>query len=156
MLSYEVVDGPAHPLVAIARELFKEYELELGVDLCFQNFSEELAEMPGKYGPPNGRLLVVVDDRRPIACGALRPLEPGVCELKRIYIRPENRGLGLGRAITVHLMEQGRILGYETVRLDTLRRLNIAVRMYESLGFTEIPPYCFNPEPDITAFERTL
>ncbi len=130
--------------------MFVEYaKRELGVDLCFQGFETELAELPAKYGPPRGVLLVVLDDGAPIACGALHPLEESICELKRIYIRPTHRGRGLGRTITLDLMDRSRALGYTIVRLDTLARLKPANQLYRSLGFTETEPYNFNPEDDI-------
>ena len=156
MLSYEWVHHSDHGLIPTVRELFEEYSNELGIDLCFQGFSEELASLPGKYAPPKGGLVVVLDTETPIACGALRELEPDLAELKRIYVRPDHRGRGLGLAITLALMDRARTLGYQRVRLDTLRRLAPAVRLYSSLGFTEIEPYNFNPEPDIVYMERQL
>ena len=156
MLNFEIVKSSDHPLVPTARELFQEYAEELGVDLCFQGFSDELADLPGKYGPPRGLLFVVLDDKTPIACGALRELDDKTCELKRIYVRPTHRAAGLGRRITVDLMERAREFGYTVVRLDTLRRLTPALRLYESLSFQETAPYNFNPEPDIVYYERAL
>lgn len=136
--------------------MFEEYAEELGIDLCFQGFTEELASLPGKYGPPRGGLVVVFDEEAPIACGALRELDADTVELKRIYVRPSHRGTGLGRTITLDLMAKSRDLGYTIVRLDTLRRLSPAVHLYESLQFVEIQPYNFNPEPDIVYLERPL
>jgi len=156
VLTFEAIDGPGHPLTPVARELFEEYAAELGVDLCFQGFSTELAELPGKYAPPGGVLYVILDGEAPVACGALRPLDERTCELKRIYVRPSHRGSGLGRRITLDLMNRGREIGYVVVRLDTMRRLGAAVKLYESLGFVEIEAYNFNPEPDIAYFERPL
>ena len=156
MLIYEWLDSSQHPLIPIARELFQEYSRELGIDLCFQGFAEELATLPGKYAPPRGGLLVVLEDDEPIACGALRELESELVELKRIYVRPDYRGHGLGLAITLGLMDKARATGYRRVRLDTLRRLEPAVKLYASLGFVEIEPYNFNPEPDIVYLERPL
>ena len=156
MLRTEVVDSVDHPLIPIVRELFREYSHELAIDLCFQGFEEELAQLPGIYAPPAGVLTVVFDDDRPVACGALRPHGDDACELKRIYVRPTHRGLGLGRSITLDLMDRAIQLGYAVVRLDTLRRLGPALKLYESLGFQEITPYNFNPEPDVAYFERKL
>jgi putative acetyltransferase len=151
-----VAVGPGDPRVETVRELFVEYHKELGIDLCFQSFDEELASLPGKYAPPSGLLLLVVEDGRPVGCGALRDLGEGICELKRIYVRPEARRRGLARMISEKLIEFGRAAGYKVARLDTLMRLKGAVPLYEQLGFTEIPAYNFNPEPDIVYMERLL
>lgn len=140
-----------------AREMFLEYQQELGVDLCFQSFDEELATLPGKYGPPLGLLLLgrSADDRL-AACGALRPLEERVCELKRIYVRPEFRRQGIARDLSLRLIQFGIDRGFRHCRLDTLRRLAGAIQMYEGLGFYEIAPYNFNPEPDIVYMEKVI
>jgi GNAT superfamily N-acetyltransferase len=138
------------------RALFVEYQAELGVDLCFQSFQEELDSLPGAYSAPTGALLAGEASGQIVACGALRSIADGTCELKRIYVRPGFRGLRLGEKICIELMKCGRELGYRNVRLDTLRRLVPAGRMYEKLGFAEIEPYNFNPEPDIVYLERGL
>lgn len=156
MLSFETVDSPSHPLTEAVRRLFRDYQAELGIDLCFQGFEEELATLPGKYGPPRGRLLVIQEDDRSLACGGLRDLGDNVCELKRIYVEPNARGRGLGKLMSERLMEEGRLLGYDTVRLDTLKRLETAIQLYEKLGFRRIPAYNHNPEPDVAYFERAL
>jgi GNAT superfamily N-acetyltransferase len=156
MLETVTLENSCHPLIPVVRELFREYMAELAVDLCFQGFEAELAELPGKYCPPSGVLVVVLDGDQPVACGALRPLESNVCELKRIYVRPSHRGSGLGRSITLDLMKRAKQIGYTVVRLDTLRRLTPALGLYTSLGFAEIHPYNFNPEPDVAYFERPL
>jgi len=156
MLKTVVVDTPAHPLIGTVQTLFEEYADELGIDLCFQGFDTELRDLPGKYSPPGGVLLVVLDGDEPIACGAMRPLETITCELKRIYVRPSHRSNGLGRRITEDLIERSDELGYAYVRLDSLRRLDSAMRLYESLGFTEIRPYNYNPESDVVYFQLSL
>ncbi len=132
-----------------ARELFEAYQRELGLDLCFQGFTEELAELPGKYRTPEGRLYLAYQGTTPIACAALRPLEPGVAEVKRMYVHPEWRGEGIARNLLLMLMKAAEVEGYETVRLDSLRRLEPAVKLYESFGFREIAPYNENPESDV-------
>jgi GNAT superfamily N-acetyltransferase len=142
--------------VAIAREMFLEYQREIAVDLCFQGFDEELASMPGKYGPPSGCLLLVFDGDRAIACGALRDLGEGVCEIKRIYVRPEARRRGLARSISERLIDFGREAGYRAVRLDTMRRLTGATELYEQLGFSYIGAYNASPQHDIVYMERSL
>lgn len=156
MLTTQAIDSSDHVLLSAVRQLFREYAKELNIDLCFQGFEGELENLPGKYAPPEGTLLVVLDGNIPVACGALRPMEALTCELKRIYVRPTHRGLGIGRDITVDLLAAAQRLGYVTVRLDTLHRLKPALALYESLGFKEIQPYNFNPELDVAYFEKSL
>jgi GNAT superfamily N-acetyltransferase len=150
-----IQDGNATGL-ADAREMFEEYQRELGVDLSFQGFQDELAKLPGKYGSPGGALLLVYDDRVPAACGAIKDLGDGFAELKRLYVRPQFRGIGLGKQITETLMDRALAFGYLKLRLDTLRRLEPALALYSSLGFAETAPYNENPEDDIVYLERTL
>jgi putative acetyltransferase len=151
------VEAPDHPQIPTVRELFLEYATELGIDLCFQGFEEELATLPGKYAPPAGALLLVVSEQTTIGCAALRPLSPEICELKRIYVRPNHRGAGLGKRLTQELLARAKKLGYRFARLDTLKSLHPAVALYESLGFTPIPPYnSATPDLDIAYYELTL
>lgn len=140
----------------VVRAMFEEYQRELDIDLCFQGFPEELADPLAKYGPPRGAILLVRDGEDTVACGALWGQEPGVAELKRIYVRPAYRGRGLGEYVTIALIERARQLGYRLVRLDTLRRLGPANELYKKLGFRETEAYNFNPEPDIAYFEIDL
>jgi GNAT superfamily N-acetyltransferase len=107
-----LVQAESPEQIAEARRLFQEYADGLGVDLCFQNFERELASLPGDYARPNGRLLLAMDGSRTAGCVALRPLEPGVCEMKRLYVRPDFRGTGLGRWLAVGIMAEGRGIGY--------------------------------------------
>jgi putative acetyltransferase len=138
----EAVDGN---MLRQARALFEEYSASIGVDLCFQGFTEELATLPGDYAPPAGRLLLAVIDDEAAGCVALRPLEPGVCEMKRLFVRPAYRGSGLGRRLVDRIIEEGRGVGYERMRLDTLPTMRVAQSLYAELGFRSIPPYRPNP-----------
>jgi ribosomal protein S18 acetylase RimI-like enzyme len=151
----EVVDGHVAERVPVVRALFEEYAEALGVDLGFQDFERELAELPGDYVPPGGRLLLALDPE-PAGCVALRPFEPGVCELKRLYVRPAYRGSGLGRLLAEQIVAAGRDAGYERMRLDTLPTMAAARRLYESLGFVEIEAYRPNPVHGTTYFELAL
>ena len=129
-----------------ARELFLEYAQSLGFSLCFQNFNEELAGLPGDYAPPQGRLLLGEYDRQVAGCVALHKLEAGICEMKRLYLRPQFRGKGLGRVLADRIIAEGRQIGYERMRLDTVEPvMKDAVEMYRRLGFKEIAAYCANP-----------
>jgi putative acetyltransferase len=134
------------PQIAQARELFLEYAQSLGFSLCFQNFDEELAELPGDYAPPEGRLLLAECEGQLAACVALHKLEPGTCEMKRLYLRPQFRGQGLGCVLAERIMAEARQIGYQRMRLDTVEPvMRDAVAMYRKLGFKEIAPYCPNP-----------
>ena len=142
-------------LLPIAAELMREYQLGLGVDLCFQDFEAELAQLPGKYSEPEGCLLVGFIDGFPAAVGAIRPLADAV-EIKRMYIRPQFRGQGLGRELMQRLLDEARRRCHRRVVLDTLGRLAPAVALYCSFGFIEIEPYNYNPEDDVRYFELDL
>lgn len=132
--------------IARARELFAEYSGGLGISLCFQDFEKELAELPGAYSPPSGRLFLAFDEEQLAGCVALRKLDEDTCEMKRLYVRPEFRGKRMGRALALKIIEEAGALGYERMRLDTLPdRMSAAIGMYRALGFCEIEPYYENP-----------
>jgi putative acetyltransferase len=130
----------------LVRVLFREYADSLGFDLCFQNFEQELAELPGQYAPPSGCLLLATAAGEPLGCVALKKLADGVGEMKRLYVRSQCRGTGLGRTLAEQVINQARHLGYQAIRLDTIPSvMGSAVALYRSLGFRDIPAYCFNP-----------
>ena len=129
-----------------ARVLFEEYASDISISLCFQNFDRELKNLPGDYAPPDGRLLLATEDDQLAGCIALRKLEPGVCEIKRLFVRPAYRGKRLGKVLIESIIDEARKLGYTTMRLDTLPgRMDKAIALYQSIGFVEISPYCENP-----------
>jgi ribosomal protein S18 acetylase RimI-like enzyme len=141
----EVIEAHSEPYVEEVRAIFKEYADWLGVDLCFQDFERELAELPGNYAPPSGRLLLAIEGDKIAGCVALRKWGTGACEMKRLYVRDAFRGKGLGRTLATMVINEARKIGYKWMRLDTLPSMIGANRLYESLGFVEIEPYRHNP-----------
>jgi ribosomal protein S18 acetylase RimI-like enzyme len=137
-----IVDATSPEQLRQARQLFEAYAASLSFDLCFQNFREELDGLPGGYAPPGGRLwLAITEHGEAAGCVALRGLEPGIGEMKRLYVRPEYRGTGLGRVLAQTVLEEAAAIGYQRLRLDTTPTMTEAIRLYESLGFTHIAPY---------------
>jgi len=152
-----IVSAESAAQVAQARELFLEYAQSLGFSLCFQNFDKELAELPGDYAPPAGRLLLAEYDGRLAGCVALHRLNVEVCEMKRLYLRTGFRGKGLGRVLAERIIREAQSIGYKSMRLDTVEPvMKDAVAMYRRLGFREIAPYRENPMPGTLYMELEL
>ena len=141
----QIIPAASATALAEVRALFQEYAASLDFDLCFQNFAQELLDLPGEYAPPDGRLLLAVRRHESAGCVALRRFSGSVCEMKRLYVRPALRGQGLGRALALAVIEQARQAGYECMRLDTVKSMTEAIALYQSLGFKSIPAYRANP-----------
>ena len=152
----KIIQAQAANEIEAVRALFREYQQFLGVDLCFQGFEQELATLPGRYAPPQGRLLLARDGEQAAGCVALRPLDEGVCEMKRLFVRPDYRGQGLGRLLAVQGVDEATALGYVVMRLDTLETLDRAMRLYTELGFQRRAPYYANPLSGVAYWERAL
>jgi GNAT superfamily N-acetyltransferase len=138
------------------RDLFREYEQFLQVDLCFQRFEEELAGLPGKYAPPLGALLLAEKHAQAVGCVAMRPLDEAVCEMKRLYVRPAHLGQGIGRQLADAVIGAARQAGYARMRLDTLDKLEPALALYRAHGFVECPAYYDNPLAGVVYMELKL
>ena len=141
----QIIPALADEHLAGIRELFIEYANWLEVDLCFQNFNQELADLPGRYAPPEGCLLLATQGTEVAGCVALRKIGDGVCEMKRLYVRPAYRGKGAGRMLAQAVIDAARKCGYQRMRLDTLPSMKAAIGLYESLDFRRIEPYYHNP-----------
>jgi ribosomal protein S18 acetylase RimI-like enzyme len=151
-----IVDGHGEDELPAVRRLFEEYAASLEVDLGFQDFDRELRELPGEYAPPVGRILLALEGDESAGCVALRPYEPDVCEMKRLYVRPSFQGSGLGRRLAEAIVEAGRDAGYRFMRLDTMPSMQAARGLYRSLGFEEIEAYRHNPVHGTTYFQLDL
>ena len=155
VLTLAQAESPAQ--IAQARELFLEYAQSLGFSLCFQNFDHELAGLPGDYAPPDGRLLLAEYEGQLAGCVALHELEAGICEMKRLYLRPQFRGHGFGGVLAERIIAEACRLGYQRMRLDTVEPvMKDAVAMYRKLGFKEIASYCANPMAGVIYMELEL
>lgn len=154
IIEYLRVDGSDH--LNDARDLFMEYSRSIGINLCFQGFDEELDGLPGKYSPPKGSLMLAYIGGRAAACAALRFVSDDICELKRVFVRDDYRGTGLGREIVERMIDEARTLGYGYMRLDTLPSMTAAQKLYFSLGFHEIGPYIYNPHEGTLYMELKL
>lgn len=143
--------------IAVVRQLFVEYSAWIGFSLAYQDFDQELASLPGKYAGPTGRLLLARVDEVAAGCGAIRQLETSVCEMKRLFVKPEFRGYGLGRKLAEKLIGDAREMSYSAMRLDTVaEKMGDAVRLYKALGFHEIPPYYSGARAGTLYFELRL
>jgi len=155
VLSIRQAESPAQ--IGQARELFLEYAQSLGFSLCFQNFDRELAELPGDYAPPDGRLLLAEFEGELAGCVAMHKLEARICEMKRLYLRPKFRGKRLGRVLAETIIAEAQKVGYKSMRLDTVEPvMKDAVAMYRRLGFRQIAPYRANPMPGTLYMELKL
>jgi len=152
----ELIEARSREHLRMVRELFVQYADDIGVDLCFQGFERELAELPGRYAAPEGRLLLALDGRTPAGCVALRKIGDGTCEMKRLFVRPAFRGKGLGSKLAKAVIAAAREVGYERMRLDTLASMRPAIALYESLGFSRTAPYYHNPHGDAVFMELKL
>jgi ribosomal protein S18 acetylase RimI-like enzyme len=151
-----LVHAKSKEQLATIRLLFEEYAASLDVDLCFQGFEQELAELPGDYELPKGRLLLALEGTTPTGCVALRGISNEVCEMKRLYVRPAFRGKKCGLNLAQAIIREAHTIGYQRMRLDTLPSMKQAIALYRSLGFKEIPPYRDNPVCGALFFELDL
>jgi len=143
--------------VRVIRELFLEYASSLGFSLCFQGFDKELERLPGEYSPPDGRLFIAEHAGKVAGCIALKRLGPDICEMKRLYVRNEFRGLSIGRIMAEKLITEAREIGYKKMALDTIEdKMKSAVALYRSLGFKPCQPYYHNPIPGALYMELEL
>lgn len=138
------------------RLLIREYVESLGLDLGFQGLEEELSQLPGKYAGPDGALIVATSGTTICGCVALKKLEPGICEMKRLYVREGFKGMGIGRMLVSNILEKAKTRGYRTMRLDSLETMRPAVALYRSFGFEATEPYVFNPLPGALYMEKSL
>ena len=151
-----LVQVQSGPDVDLARGLFREYQRSLNVDLCFQDFEQELATLPGEYAPPFGRLFLLYEDNDLAGCVALRKIDDETCEMKRLFVRPDFRGRQLGKRLAEAVIDESRVIGYKRMKLDTLPIMTTAITMYRSLGFKPTSPYRHNPVPGALFMELDL
>jgi ribosomal protein S18 acetylase RimI-like enzyme len=152
----EIIRAESDEHIEYVRELFQEYEKSLGFDLCFQDFADELAHLPGEYAPPNGCLLLAKYIGEIVGCVALRKLEQGICEMKRLYVKQKFRKKGIGRQLAEEIIKIAHHSGYSCMRLDTISTMKEANKLYESLGFKMTRPYRYNPIPGALYMELVL
>ena len=152
----DIIEATTPQQIKIAADLFREYQQFLDVDLCFQGFEQELATLPGKYAAPEGVILLAEQNGEIAGCVAVRLLKGDICEMKRLYVKDKFQGLSLGRKLTEAIIIKAKNLGYKTMQLDTLQRLDRAIGLYEKLGFKQIKPYYANPLDEVVYWELPL
>lgn len=143
-------------LLEDTRNIFREYQSDIDTDLCFQDFENELENLPGKYSEPDGRLYLAFSDDKIVGCIALRSINSEECEMKRLYVRPKYRKEGIGRILVEKIISEARKIGYQKMVLDTLEKMNSAIKIYKTFGFEDYRPYCFNPEKDAVFMKLDL
>ena len=141
----KIIQAKSEEQLNIIRKLFTEYTNWLGFDLSFQNFEKEFAELPGQYTLPKGRLLLAIYNNKIAGCVGLREFKKGICEMKRMYVKPKYRRKGIGKRLAISVIEEAKKIGYKKMRLDTVPWMKEAIELYYSLGFKKIKPYRFNP-----------
>jgi ribosomal protein S18 acetylase RimI-like enzyme len=152
----DLIQAESQAEIDEARRLFREYEAWLDEDLCFQSFEDEVRDLPGRYAPPGGRLFIAYSDGEPAGCVAVRSLGDGICEMKRLFVRPQFQGHGIGNFLIEKIIDSARVAGYEKMRLDTYPpKMGKAVKLYESHGFYLIDAYYENPY-DVLFMELAL
>ncbi|MFQ5864807.1 MAG: GNAT family N-acetyltransferase [bacterium] len=152
----KIVQAETEDYLQHITELFKEYAASLDFDLSFQDFKQEVQHLPGEYAPPDGRLLLAVYNEQIAGCVALRKMTEDICEMKRLFVRPEFRGQGIGKALALVIIEEAHSVGYSKMRLDTVPSMKEANALYKSLGFKNIKPYRYNPIEGATFMELNL
>ena len=153
----EIVQAKTVQHIDDARTLFRDYETWFGISLCFQNFDDEVATLPGKYAPPEGRLYIAYDGDTALGCIALRKLERSICEMKRLFVRDTGRGKGVGKLLIETILSDAKAIGYKRMRLDTYPpKMGKAVSLYEDYGFYEISAYYDNPHDSVLYMEKQL
>lgn len=141
----EILSAESIEQIETIRQLFSEYAKSLNFDLCFQDFDKELEALPGKYAAPDGRLMLALYDQKIAGCVGLWKVNKEVCEMKRLWVRPEFRGRKIGRELAEYVIEQAKIIGYSRMKLDTIDSMTAAIKLYVSLGFKSISAYRYNP-----------
>ncbi len=152
----EIIRAESDTQMESIRYLFREYEAFLVVDLCFQGFEAELADLPGRYSPPTGALLLASVNGETAGCVAMRQHVPGTCEMKRLYVRPAYRKQSIGKELALAIVNRAKEAGYSKMVLDTLDHLKAAIGLYTRMGFEKCPPYYENPLPGVTYWELNL
>lgn len=149
----EIIEAKSKKDLESAAMLFREYQSFLDVDLCFQDFEQELATLPGKYAEPKGAILIAKQGEDVIGCVGVRPIKDNICEMKRLYVKPENQGASAGKLLAESIIKKAKTLGYKKMQLDTLEKLVPALKLYEQLGFKRINPYYANPLDEVVYLE---